>query len=82
MGAFLCYIMRPMTTNESIITDIQITLTHHDKTLTELSDVLNAQWREIENLKRQLNIANTKISELESNIGDGMDTSNVKPPHW
>lgn len=64
------------------MTDIQITLSHHDKTLAELSDVLNAQWREIENLKRQLNVANTKISELESNIGDGADTSNVKPPHW
>lgn len=61
--------------------EIETTLAHQEKTITDLSDVMNDQWREIEALKRQLKMANNKIEELESNVG-GDDQSNVKPPHW
>jgi len=64
--------------------DIETTLAFHDKTLAELSDMVNAQWLEIEKLKRQLSKANDKISELESSSGDhgGGDQANVRPPHY
>lgn len=61
--------------------EIETTLAHQEKTIADLSDVMNDQWREIEALKRQLKMANNKIEELESNVG-GDDQSNVKPPHW
>jgi SlyX protein len=61
--------------------EIETTLAHQEKTIADLSDVMNDQWKEIEALKRQLKMANTKIEELESNVG-GDDQSNVKPPHW
>jgi SlyX protein len=63
------------------LTDIETTLAFHDKTINDLSDVLNQQWAEIEKLKRQLKMANNKIEELESSAGQS-DESNVKPPHW
>lgn len=63
------------------ITNIEMTLAHQDKVITELSDVINDQWREIEALKRQLNKTNSKIEELESSA-NGQDDANVKPPHW
>lgn len=61
--------------------EIETTLAHQEKTIADLSDVMNDQWKEIEKLKRQLKMANNKIEELESNVG-GDDQSNVKPPHW
>ncbi len=63
------------------IQDLEIAMAHQDKVINELSDVMNAQWKEIESLKRKLMETNNKIDELESNSG-GDDQSNVKPPHW
>lgn len=67
--------------NDEKITDIEMALAHQEKTIADLSDVMNEQWKEIEALKRQLKKANTKIEELETNIGNE-DQANVKPPHW
>ena len=63
------------------IIDLEMTLAHQDKVIADLSDVVNAQWKEIETLKRQLSKTNSKIEELGSAIG-GEDQANVKPPHW
>jgi SlyX protein len=63
------------------LTDIEMTLAHQEKVIADLSDVINAQWKEIESLKRQITKANTKIEELEQNTGQA-DQANVKPPHW
>lgn len=62
------------------ITDIETAIAFHDKQISELSDVLSAQWDEIEALKRKLADANNKISDLESNIGE--DHGDVRPPHY
>ncbi len=61
--------------------EIETTLAHQEKTIADLSDVINDQWKEIEALKRQLKMTNNKIEELESSAGQ-QDQSNVKPPHW
>jgi uncharacterized coiled-coil protein SlyX len=63
------------------IEDIQTTLAFQEKQLSDLSDMVNAQWSEIERLKRKLNDATNKIADLESGSG-GSDESNVRPPHW
>jgi len=70
------------STDEKII-EIETTLGFHDKTMQDLSDMINQQWKEIDFLKRQLETANGKIQELQSNTkGENDDSSNVKPPHW
>ena len=61
--------------------DIETTLAHQDKVISDLSDVINDQWKVIESLKRKLNETNNKIDELETNSGAN-DQANVKPPHW
>ena len=61
--------------------DIQTTLAFQEKQLGDLSEMVNAQWSEIERLKRQLNDATNKIADLESGTGNN-DESNVRPPHW
>ena len=70
-----------MTDENQRLNDIETTLAHHDKVITELSDVINDQWKEIESLKRQITKANNKIEELENSAGN-RDEANVKPPHW
>lgn len=60
--------------------DIQTTLAFQEKTIADLSDMVNAQWDEIEKLKRKLNETENKIAELETHQGG--DEANVKPPHW
>jgi len=61
--------------------NIEMTLAHQDKTIAELSDVINDQWKEIASLKRKLSETNNKIDELE-NSSTGNDEANVRPPHW
>jgi uncharacterized coiled-coil protein SlyX len=63
------------------LSDIQTTLAFQEKQLSDLSDMVNAQWSEIEKLKRKLSDAENKIADLESGSGDD-DQSNVRPPHW
>ena len=61
-------------------TDLEIAMAHQDKTIADLSDVVNMQWKEIESLKRQLQKTNDKIDEMGSS--EQKDQANVKPPHW
>lgn len=65
---------------DETLEDIQITLAFQDKKISDLSDMVNAQWTEIDRLKRKLQDAENKIIYLENNGID--DSANVKPPHW
>lgn len=63
------------------IEDIQTTLAFQEKQLADLSDMVNAQWTEIERLKRKLSDAEGKIADLAGGNSE-IDQSNVRPPHW
>ncbi len=61
------------------ITEIETTLAHHEQTINELNDVITAQWKEIETLKRRLDKTMAKIDQLQ----EGGDISaDQKPPHY
>ena len=56
---------------------IETTLSHHERQIQELSEMISAQWKEIERLKRRLEEVQSKIEE----DGDAPPAS-VKPPHY
>ena len=66
--------------DQNRITDIEVVLTRQDQQIQDLSDMVNAQWKEIDRLKRLLEKTNSKIQTLEDNI----DTpeAHQPPPHY
>lgn len=64
---------------EEKIKYIEMTLAHQEQTITELSDVITEQWKEIELLKRRLDKTLAKIEQLEHGEEIAADK---KPPHY
>ncbi len=70
----------PMT--EQKLMHIETTLAHHEQTITELSDLITAQWKEIESLKARLEKTLSKIERLEETMPADSQMANQKPPHY
>ncbi len=75
--------------NEEKIQNIEISLAHQDQQLQELSLVITDQWGQIEQLKKRLDKALSKIDRLEGgDDGDGSSMSSIdraaqeRPPHY
>ncbi len=75
--------------NDDKLQKIEITLAHQDQQIQDLSEMINAQWKEIERLKLLLIKTQDKILELEaSSDNDGKQASvteiaaSEKPPHY
>jgi SlyX protein len=60
---------------------IESVLAHHERQIHDLSEMVNAQWKEIEALKRRLEQAQAKIGEMQESAG-GAPPANEKPPHY
>jgi len=67
---------------------LETTLAHHERQLEELSDLITAQWQEIERLKRALIKTEAKIedylssSEDDKNLSSSEIAARDKPPHY
>lgn len=77
--------------NEDLIKKIEIALAHHEQQIADMSEILNNQWQQIEQLKRQLSTAQDKLKLLEAGAGEGAGDSSMtvteialrdKPPHY
>ena len=64
-------------TDQTRISELEMRLAHQDKTLSELNDVVLAQWKRIEALERQL----TSMSEDMQNQDQGPVPVD-RPPHY
>ena len=62
---------------EEKIIAIETTLSHHDQQIQELSEMIGAQWKEIERLKRRLEDV---MADRED--GNGAPPASAKPPHY
>lgn len=62
---------------EEKIIAIETALSHHDQQIQELSEMISAQWKEIERLKRRLEDV---MADRED--GNGAPPASVKPPHY
>jgi SlyX protein len=57
--------------------DLEIRVMHQDKIISDLNDVITAQWKKIETLERQLRRLDEEVQAL-----DMPDTPIQKPPHY
>lgn len=68
---------------------IEIALAHHEQQIQDLSDMLNLQRKEIDQLKKRLEITQGKLAEVELSVSDKRDGLSTveqaaldKPPHY
>lgn len=73
------------------ITQLEITLAHHEQQIQDLNEMINRQWKEIDILKRRLDKATSQLAEMntgntESDASEPMTVSEIaaaeKPPHY
>lgn len=75
---------------EDKIVELEIMLAHQDQQLTEMSDVMAAQWKVIDALQARLDRALAKIEQLgeDKNSDSGEPLSGAEfarqniPPHY
>ena len=78
-------------TNESDINDLQMRVAHQDQQIQELNDVVIIQGKEIDALKKHIQMTKSKLTEIENNMSDlgqeaGLsaidEAAANKPPHY
>ena len=57
---------------------LEIRFAHQDQTITELNEVITAQWKRIENLESQIR----RLIEEFQNVDQGRNTPEPPPPHY
>jgi len=65
---------------EDLLVDLQTRLAFQDHTISELSDVIASQQRQIDVLERRLKALDDKLITLEESVDTHHD--NEKPPHY
>ncbi|MEM6590149.1 MAG: SlyX family protein [Pseudomonadota bacterium] len=64
------------------MTQIEETLAHLTRTVEDLSDVVARQEREIETLKRRVQMLLEREAERQSEGSGGVVLGDERPPHW
>ena len=67
-----------MPTLENRIDELEMRLSHQEKIIAELNDVITAQWQKTDKLERQLQRFSEELEALESTTAP----TNQKPPHY
>jgi SlyX protein len=62
---------------EARITELELRLTHQDKALADLNDMVTAQWKKLEAMERHLRRMDEELQAL-----DATDVPVTKPPHY
>lgn len=71
------------------IDKIEMALMHQDEQIQDLSEMISAQWKEIDRLNRLLRKTEAKLSEMSYGGAEGEGGSSIadiaaedKPPHY
>jgi SlyX protein len=67
-----------MSNTEKRLDDLEMRLAHQDKTITELNDVITAQWKAIDTLERKLRRMNEELEAVQATEAPPVQ----KPPHY
>lgn len=70
--------------------NLQESLSHHEQQITDLSEMVTAQWHEIDRMKKQIQKLNDKLNAAQESMQDGGDkamsvtemAARDKPPHY
>ncbi|MEP3245823.1 MAG: SlyX family protein [Sneathiella sp.] len=65
---------------EKRLTDLELKITEQDQVINDLSDMVGAQWQEIEKLIARLTTAQERIVTLEESLPASNQAE--KPPHY
>lgn len=75
--------------NDNTLQKIETLLAHQEQQITDLSDMVIAQGKEIDTLKRRLEQTQSKLAKIEASAGEGHEALGVaeqaaldKPPHY
>lgn len=60
------------------IDDLEVRLTHHERTIAELNEMLSEQWRKIDLLERHF----TQVREEMRNLAPSSNGEEPPPPHY
>ena len=72
------------------INTMQESVMHHERQINDLSEMVTAQWHEIDHLKKTIEKLNEKLSMVEDSVQEGggkaMSVTEMaaqnKPPHY
>ncbi|MCB1531071.1 MAG: SlyX family protein [Rhodospirillales bacterium] len=75
---------------EDDLNRIQEVLTHQEKQIFDLNDMVTRQWKEIDRLKAELEKTRAKLNVLEETAAEAMgeklsvseEAARNKPPHY
>ncbi len=62
------------------LTQLEMLAAEQDRTIEELSGQVAAQWKEIEMLRKKLEVLTKRLVEVEANAAP--DIPVTRPPHW
>ena len=63
---------------ENRITELETKISHQEKLLDELNEVVTGQWRDIDVLKKKFVLLNEMIQQLDTTTAE----ADVPPPHF
>ena len=61
--------------------ELEIKLSFQQEVLDSLNETITKQWQEIDFLKKHLNIAHQRLTDLAENLPNS-DKSDPPPPHY
>jgi SlyX protein len=65
---------------EERITKLEMLTAEQERTIEELSGQLAEQWKEIETLRKKLDVLTRRLVQLEEQAAP--DIPVTRPPHW
>lgn len=77
--------------DDELIECMERVLADHERQIQDLSDALNRQWQDIERLKQQLDLTQSKLTYMMANAEESGQDQNLtvteiaardKPPHY
>ncbi len=70
-----------MTTDENRLAKLERTISHQERQIQDLSDMVSQQWKEIDRLKKHLSRTEQRLEDLED-PAQGGGIVDERPPHY